>query len=201
MMARTGRRPGGGGTRAAILDAARRAFAERGYDHATIRAVAEAARVDPALVHHYFGSKERLFVAAMDLPVDPVGIVAMLLDGDRERIGERIVGTFVSVWDQTANRNPLIALIRSAVSSDRAAVMLREFILRELFGRITDRLGMPDSRLRASLVASQLMGLAVARYIVGLDPIASASPAELVATIGPTIQRYVTGDIRAEAGR
>ncbi len=89
-MARTGRRPGDSGTRAAILDAARRAFAERGYDLASIRAVAEVAGVDPALVRHYFGSKEGLFVAAMELPVDPTELVRMLLAGDREHIGERI---------------------------------------------------------------------------------------------------------------
>ncbi|HEV8649740.1 MAG TPA: TetR family transcriptional regulator [Actinomycetes bacterium] len=200
MMARTGRRPGDSGTRDAILDAARRAFAERGYDAATIRAVAEAAGVDPALVHHYFGSKEQLFVTTMELPVDPTELVARLLAGDREHIGERIAATFVSVWDQTANQHPFIALIRSAVSSEKAATMLREFLAHALFRRITDQLGMPDGHLRASLVASQLMGLAIARYIIRIEPLASAPPPVVVAAIGPTLQRYVTGDLGPAAG-
>jgi len=200
-MARTGRRPGDSGTRAAILDAARRAFAERGYDLASIRAVAEVAGVDPALVRHYFGSKEGLFVAAMELPVDPTELVRMLLAGDREHIGERIAGTFVSVWDQAANQHPFIALIRSAVSSEKAATMLREFIAQALFKRITEQLGMADGHLRASLVASQLVGLAVARYIIRIEPLASAPPAVVVAAIGPNLQRYVTGDLGATAVR
>ena len=194
-MARTGRRPGDSGTRDAILDAARRAFAERGYDQVTIRGVAETAGVDPALVHHYFGSKEGLFVAAMELPVDPAVMVEMLLAGDRDQIGERIAGTFVSVWDQAANQHPLLALIRSAVSSEKAAAMLREFLADALLRRVAERLGKADGQLRASLVASQLMGLAIARYIVRIEPLASAPPPVVVAAIGPTVQRYVTGDL------
>jgi AcrR family transcriptional regulator len=199
-MARTGRRPGDSGTRAAILDAARLAFAERGYDHATIRGVAETAGVDPALVHHYFGSKEGLFAAAMELPVDPAELVATLLAGDRETIGERLVTTFVTVWDSEASRHPLLALIRSVVSSERAATMLREFIGRVLFRRITDALGVPDAPLRASYVASQLFGLAVARYIIKIEPLASAPVPVVAAAVGPNLQRYLTGDLGATQG-
>ena len=127
-MARTGRRPGLSGTREAILDAARRAFAEHGYQRATIRGVAELAGVDPALVHHYFGTKQGLFVAAVQLPVNPVEQLSALLADDPELVGQRMIGVFLSVWDLAANNSPLLALVRSAVSDEQAAAMLREFI-------------------------------------------------------------------------
>jgi AcrR family transcriptional regulator len=196
-MARTGRRPGVSGTREAILDAARRAFAEQGYQRATIRGVAELAGVDPALVHHYFGTKQDLFVAAVQLPINPVPQLMAVLGEDPDRTGERIVEVFLSVWDHAADRSPLLALIRSAVGDERAAAMLREFITEEVLGQLAHRLGSPDARLRATLVASQLIGLAMARYIVRVEPLASAPAAELTAAVGPTLQRYLTGDVAA----
>jgi AcrR family transcriptional regulator len=198
-MARTGRRRGVSGTREAILDAARRAFAEHGYQRATIRGVAELAGVDPALVHHYFGTKQGLFVAAVQLPVDPVARLAAVLadDPDPEGIGERLIEAFLSVWDHAANVSPLLALIRSAVGDEQAAAMLREFITEEVLGQIARRLGSSDARLRATLVGSQIVGLMMARYIIRVEPLASAPPAQLVAAVGPTVQRYLTGDIGA----
>jgi AcrR family transcriptional regulator len=196
-MARTGRRPGVSGTREAILDAARRAFAEQGYQRATIRGVAELAGVDPALVHHYFGTKQDLFVAAVQLPINPVPQLMAVLGEDPDRTGERIVEVFLSVWDHAADQSPLLALIRSAVGDERAAAMLREFITEEVLGQLAHRLGSPDARLRATLVASQLIGLAMARYIVRVEPLASAPAAELTAAVGPTLQRYLTGDVAA----
>jgi AcrR family transcriptional regulator len=194
-MARTGRRPGSSGTREAILRAATEEFGERGYDQATIRGVARRAGVDAALVHHYFGRKPDLFVASLDLPVNPAEMAASMLAEDPEVAGERIVGLFVSVWDHGASRQPLMALIRSAVSSEQAAAMLREFATREIFSQVAQRLGKPDAPLRANLVVSQLFGLAFARYIVKVEPLASMSPAEVTAAIGPTVQRYLTGDL------
>jgi AcrR family transcriptional regulator len=196
-MARTGRRPGVSGTREAILDAARRAFAEQGYQRATVRDVAKLAGVDPALVHHYFGTKQDLFVAAVQLPINPVPQLMAVLGEDPDRTGERIVEVFLSVWDHAADRSPLLALIRSAVGDERAAAMLREFITEEVLGQLAHRLGSPDARLRATLVASQLIGLAMARYIVRVEPLASAPAAELTAAVGPTLQRYLTGDVAA----
>ena len=194
-MARTGRRPGASGTREAILDAARRAFAGQGYQHATIRGVAELAGVDPALVHHYFGTKQALFVAAMRLPVNPVEqLTAVLADGP-DQVGERLVAVFLSIWDHAADRSPLLALVRSATGDERAAAMLREFIAEEVLGQIAHRLGRPDARLRAALAGSQLIGLAMARYIVKVEPLASAPAAQVVAALGPTVQRYLTGDV------
>jgi AcrR family transcriptional regulator len=194
-MARTGRRPGNSGTREAILRAATEEFGEHGYDQATIRGVARHAGVDAALVHHYFGRKQDLFVASLELPVNPADVAASMLADDPEVAGERIVGLFVSVWDHGANRQPLMALLRSAVTSEQAAAMLREFATREVFSRVVQRLDQPDAQLRANLVVSQLIGLAMARYIVKVEPLASLPPAVLAAAVGPSLQRYLTGDL------
>jgi AcrR family transcriptional regulator len=198
-MARTGRRPGVSGTREAILDAARRAFAEQGYQRATIRGVAELAGVDPALVHHYFGTKQELFVAAVRLPVNPVEQLAAVLAAEPDQVGLRLVEAFLSIWDHAAGQNPLLALIRSAVTDEQAAAMLREFITEEVLGPLARRLGSPDARLRATLAGSQLIGLAVARYIIRVEPLASAPSAQVAAIVGPTVQRYLTGDVAAPA--
>ncbi|HEX8929045.1 MAG TPA: TetR family transcriptional regulator [Actinomycetota bacterium] len=195
MMARTGRRPGRSGTRDAILVAARESFTASGYDQASIRDIARRAGVDPALVHHYFGTKQKLFTEAVELPVDLVAVVEAFVRGDRDRIGERIVGLMLSVWDSRTDRSPLIALIRSAVTSENAARMLREFMVSVLFVRLAEALRAPDAPLRASLAASQMMGLLIARYVVRVEPLASAPAAQLVAAIGPNIQRYLTGDL------
>jgi AcrR family transcriptional regulator len=199
-MARTGRRPGVSGTREAILGAARRAFTEHGYQHATVRGVADLAGVDPALVHHYFGTKQELFVAAVRLPVNPVEQLMAVLDEDPGQAGRRMVEAFLSVWDHAATQSPLLALIRSAVGDDHAAAMLREFITEEVLGQIAHRLGGADARLRATLVGSQIIGLAMARYIVKVEPLASAPPTQVVAAVGPTLQRYLTGDLADPAG-
>jgi len=196
-MARTGRRPGSSGTRDAILEAARREFGRHGYDRATIRGVARGAGVDPALVHYFFGTKAELFAAAMELPVNPAELAQTLLAGEPERIGERLIATFLSVWDHGDNRDVFIGLLRSAVTDEQAATLLREFAVRELFGRVAAALGTPDAELRANLVFSQIFGLAVARYILRIEPLAS-TPGELVAAaVGPTVQRYITGDLDA----
>ena len=199
-MARTGRRPGVSGTREAILDAARRAFAEQGYQRATVRDVAKLAGVDPALVHHYFGTKQDLFVAAVRLPVNPVDQLTAVLAAEPDQVGQRLVETFLSIWDHAAGQSPLLALIRSAVSDKDAAAMLREFITEEVLGPLARRLGNPDARLRATLAGSQLIGLAMARYIIRVEPLASAPSAQVAAVVGPTVQRYLTGEVAAPAG-
>jgi AcrR family transcriptional regulator len=191
-MARTGRRPGRSGTREAILAAARESFTASGYDKASIRDIARRAGVDPALVHHYFGAKHELFSAAMEMPLDVASVLETVVQGDRERIGERIVALLLSVWDSRGDRSPLIALIRSAVTSEEAARMLREFMVSVLFVRVAEAL---DAPLRASLAASQIMGLMVARYIVRVEPIASAPAPVVIAAVGPNLQRYLTGDL------
>jgi AcrR family transcriptional regulator len=194
---RTGRRPGPNQTRPAILDAARAAFAHRGYDAVSIRAVARDAGVDPALVHRFYGSKEALFIAAMELPVAPSRLVETVLAEGVEHLGERLVRAIVEMFDDPAAFAPFLALIRGAVSNERAAAMLREFITREVLGRLA-RAASPDRpELRASLAGSQVVGLAMARYVVGVPPLATTDRETVVACVGPTIQRYLTGALPA----
>lgn len=197
-MAGTGRRPGDVNTRATILDAARSVFHAEGYLGATIRGIAAKAGVDPALVHHYFGNKRALFVAAMELPVDPHDIVEMLLESDRSTLGETFARLFLAVWE-SAGISPFIALIRSAMTHDDAARMLRELISEEIIGPVARTLGSDNPGLRATLVGSQMVGIAMVRYILRLEPIASADTETLVQAIAPTLQRYLTGDLWSES--
>jgi AcrR family transcriptional regulator len=199
---RTGRRPGPNRTRSAILDAARRAFAERGYEAVSVRSVARSADVDPALVHRFFGSKEELFVAAMELPVSPSALVAALLAEGVENIGERLVATLLAVLSDPVAFAPILALIRGAVSNERAATLLREFLTREVLGRLAAAASPDAPELRASLAGSQIVGLAMARYVVKVPPLATGDPETVVAAVGPTIQRYLTGELApAQASR
>lgn len=193
---RTGRRAGGSGTREAILDAARRRFADHGYEGATIRAIARDAGVDPALVHHFFGTKERLFVDALRFPAVPSEVLAGALASERERLGEAIVRNVLAVWESEETRAQAIALLRSAVTNEKAAAMLRGFVTSAIVGTIAGALEPPDAEYRAALAASQIVGLGIARFVLALEPISSASAEDLVASIGPTIQRYLTGAIR-----
>jgi AcrR family transcriptional regulator len=193
-----GRRPGESGTREAILAAGRAAFAEAGYDRATLRNIAARAGVDPALVLHYFRSKEGLFGAALELPVRPSEVIGRGLAAGREQLGATIVRAFLEAWEPTEQRVQLIAMLRSATTNETAMAMIRESLTREVFGPITQQLGLPDAQLRATLVGSQFVGLALLRYIGRLEPLASASIDELVAAIGPTVQRYLTGELSAE---
>jgi AcrR family transcriptional regulator len=195
-MVRTGRRPGNQDTREAILTAAREAFAERGFDGASIRAIATAAGVDPALVHHYFGSKDQLFLAALQVPINPAELLDKVAAGDRADVGERLVRAFLSVWDSPAG-SAAIALVRSAVGNEAMAKLLRQFIVDRLVRGAVVRMGVDKSEapLRATLVASQMAGLVMIRYVLKAEPLASANPDVVAATIGPTVQRYITGPL------
>ncbi len=191
---RRGRRPGGQQTRDALLAAARAEFAEVGFDQARVRSIAAAAGVDPAMVNHWFGGKDGLFLAAMDIPFDPAVVLARVLDGGLEETGERIVRTFLTVWDATGG-GPFVALLRSVANHETAARMIREFVSEVLIGRIAAAVSTDQHRLRAALCGSQVVGLGMARYVIRLEPIASAEVDTLVAAIGPTLQRYLTGPL------
>lgn len=193
-MARTGRRPGTSGSRDRIVAAARADFATRGYDAATIRGIAATAGVDPALVRHYFGTKEHLFVVALEFPVDPSEFVPRLLEQGVEGLGERIAAFFLEVWDTPSGR-PFLALLRSVASNEQAAEALRQFVSREVLGRVAATLVLDRPQLRAALAASHLIGLAMTRYVVRIEPIASASRVELARAVGPSIQRYFEAPI------
>ncbi len=196
---RRGRRPAGEDRRGAILAAARAEFGARGFDATTIRGVARAAGVDPRLVHHYFDGKDALFVAAFELPARPQQLLEAVLGTDADGIGVRLVRLFTTVWDSGEGRQRIVALVSAASASEAGARMLREFLAREVFARIVARLGSDDPELRAALAASQMMGLAVARYVVRLEPLASADADLVVALVGPTIQHYLTGPLPASA--
>jgi AcrR family transcriptional regulator len=179
-----------------VLAAARDAIAERGFDGATIRAIATAAGVDPALVHHYFGSKDKLFLAAVEAPADPEELLPGVLEGGTGELGRNLVRAFLRVWDGPG-RPAGLALVRSAVGNEWTARLLREFLVSQVLRRVVGTLDVPpaEREARGALVASQLIGLVMARYVLEVEPLASASADELVDTLGPTLQRYLTGDV------
>lgn len=192
---RTGRRPGASDTRSRVLLAARTTFGERGFEAATIRDIALRAGVDPALVHHYFGSKQQLFVAAMEFPFDPALMVSRILVGPREELGDRFVRFILELWETPAVRSLLLGVVRSASTDPVAAGMLRQLLAEGPFLALARAIDRPDAALRATLAGSQLIGLAIARYVVAVEPLASVSTETLVRALGPTVQRYLAGDL------
>jgi len=190
-LARTGRRPGAGGTRERILAAARSDFSKSGFDGTTIRAIAAQAKVDPALVLHYYESKDAIFREAVRFPVDPAEFIPALVAPGVDGLGDRLVRFFVDTWDSPAG-GAMLGVIRSVVANDDAATLMREFITREVLGRLAKALDVDEPQLRASLAGAQLIGMAMLRYVVKVEPIASADADQIVAWLGATIQRYFT---------
>ena len=190
-MTRTGRRPGRPDTREAILEAARALFAERGYDGTTVRDLAAVAEVDPKLVLHYFGSKEGVFRFAVSFPFDPAEVLPGLIAAGVDGLGERLVRFFLETLDAPQGR-PSLALIRSAVTNESATALLREFVQREVLARVGAATTLDQPQARATLAGSQLVGLAVVRYIVKVPPIHEAPPEVIATWVGPTLQRYLT---------
>jgi AcrR family transcriptional regulator len=188
---RRGRRRAPSGTREAIAQAARRQFAELGFDRTTIRSVAAEARVDPALVIHYFGSKQRLFLDAVDLPFEVSDLVEQLRNGPREEVGERVVRFALGVLAEPDGRARWAGMIRAAASDPDAAGMLREVLNRRIFEPLAEALGSDDAKLRANLASSQMVGLVMARYVIAIEPLASTDSETIAAAIAPTIQRYL----------
>jgi AcrR family transcriptional regulator len=190
--ARRGRRPGAPDTRAAILASAREQFATAGFSGATIRGIAAEAGVDAALVHHYFGTKDDLFVAALELPVDPRVVLAPAIAQGPEGAGERMLRVFFSVWDDPANRLPLLGLVRGLLEPSGQQLM-RDGFLEVVMGPVGVALGIEEPERRMPLVMSQVIGLIIARYLLEVEPLASMPEDEVVAIYAPTIQRYLTG--------
>lgn len=187
-----GRRPGSPDTRAAILDAARTLFAANGFSATSVRAIAGAAGVDPALVHHYFGSKDDLFVASLALPVDPRTIFAVVAAGGPDGVGERLLRGFLSVWDDPALQPQMIGFARGLIDPS-ASVLIKEGFLTVVIGPLGEALGVDHPELRVPLVASQMIGIVMLRYLIGVEPLASMPAEDVVAIYAPTVQRYLTG--------
>jgi AcrR family transcriptional regulator len=187
---RRGPRQDGVQAREAILEAARGQFAEQGYEGATMRAIARVAGVDPALVSYYFGSKSGLFVESLRLPVNPADAIEAVLAEGTDGLGERLLTRFLAVWDNPTTGEPIISVLRSAASRPE---LLREFVERQIVPRLGAALEGPDAHLRATAIASQMLGLALVRYVLRVEPLASAEPEQVVARIAPTVQRYADG--------
>jgi AcrR family transcriptional regulator len=187
-----GRPADGGDRRTAILDSAREQFAAKGYAAASVRAIARGADVDPALVHHYFGTKEQVFVAAMELPFQPGEMLPAALAGDPDGLGERLVRLFLGAWDQPEFRAPMLGMLRSAMTGEQGATMLREFVGSALIGRVAEAVG-PVDPLRVQAAAAQMVGVVMLRHVIRLEPLASASVDEVVALIAPAVQRHLLG--------
>ena len=134
-------------------------------------------------------------MAAMELPLNPADMIRPILQGDPDRLGERLLRTFLSVWDSEEMRAPMLAMIRSAVQNEQAATMVREFVEGVIVARAIETLDVDNVQWRASLVSSQVLGLVIVRYIIKVEPLASASQDEVVAAIAPTVQRYLAGDL------
>jgi AcrR family transcriptional regulator len=193
-VSRTGRRPGDQDTRAEVLAAARHRFAADGFDNATIRAIAGDAGVDPALVHHYFGSKRDLFRTAVAFPVQAEEVIEAVGTGTPRQQATALARVFFSVWEDPATRPQMLSVLRSAMTHDDAARVLRQFVGTELLGPVARRTGTDPDDLAVSLAAAQMVGIAVMRYVVGVEPLASADTDEVVARVAPALEHHLFGN-------
>lgn len=193
---RRGRRPGNSGTREGIAEAARQRFAELGYDRATMSAIAEQAGVDPALVVHFFGSKQKLFVSVMALPYTPEEAMPEILAGPASEVGLRLARFAVTTLEDPRARAVMTGMVRAAASEPEVADMVREIVAGRIVAAISESLAVDDAPLRASLVAGQIIGVVMARYVIRVEPLASLAPDELIAALAPNLQRFLTGSLR-----
>ena len=193
---KVGRRPGNQDTRGQIVTAARHAFAAKGFAGASMRGIAAEAGVDAALIHHYFESKQQLFLATIAMPLGLPGLLEQVAAGDRNDLGERLVRTVLGVWDSELQPS-LVAAIRTALTDSALTRSVGEFFTLEVIGQVLrrDDLSPDEANRRAGLVASQVLGLVIGRYVLQLPVLVDRETADLVAEIGPTVQRYVDGRI------
>lgn len=193
---RRGRRSGGSDSRELILATARRLFAEHGFDGTSLRQVAREAEVDPAMVHHFFKGKDELFAQSVELPADPAEVLAGVESMDPAKRSEAIVRAVLRLWESPAQHG-LVAFVRGTIGSKAKTALLREMVARTILSRITSGLpGSPEeARMRGNLVATQMVGLMLMRYVVRLEPLASASQDEVVRLVAPNVQHYLTGEL------
>lgn len=196
---RRGRRSAGDHSREAILAVARRLFSEQGFDGTSLRQVAREAAVDPAMVHHFFKGKDELFSACVELPADPAEVLAGVESLEPAARPEALVRAVLLLWEGPAHHG-LVAFVRGTIGSKAKTALLREMVSRTILARITA--GLPGTeqeiRLRGNLVATQIVGLMLARYVIRLEPLASADRETVIRTVAPAIERYLTGNLDAE---
>src|SRR5699024_1180447 len=196
---RTGRRPGNSGTQAAILASARELFADRGFAKTSVRAIAGAAGVDPALVHHYFGTKEKLFLAVVRPPADPAQLIPRTVPGDVATLGQRVARMLLGVLDDEEYGQRFQALLRSALAEERSARLLREFFTHRVLAYLQLELDgvVPAEKvpLRAGLVASQVFGLVSVRHFIAMPALRQVSREDLIMILAPTLQHYLAGEL------
>lgn len=185
---------GAASARDAIVRAAADEFVERGYEAASLRAIARRAGVDSALVHHYFDGKADLFAAALEAPLRPDRVLDVVLSAPREEIGERLVRYLCEQLDDGPAAGRMVVVLRTALGSGPGTRMVREFLTREVFSRLAAlNDGADDAELRADLAAAQIVGLIVTRYVLKLEPVAAASADELARRVGPVLQWHLFG--------
>src|SRR6476469_6235293 len=170
-------------TKAVILAAAKQRFAESGYERATIRAIAADANIDPSMVMRYFGNKDLLFAAAADFDLQ----IPDLSDGDRDNLGARLVAHFLDRWERD---EALVVLLRSSTTNDEAAQRMRKIFSSQL-RPVVAAINPTDAPRRAGLVATHVLGLELCPYVLRLPPVVAMSHDEVVACVGPTVQRYL----------
>ncbi|MFC8800042.1 TetR/AcrR family transcriptional regulator [Promicromonospora sp. NPDC057138] len=192
---RRGRRPAGQDARAEILAAARDEFVERGYQAASLRAVARRAGVDPGTVRHWFPDKARLLTATLGVAgIEPDKVVARVADGPVETLGERLLEAVIGIWD--FDGGDTVRLVVPAVMSDaELRSLVPQFIGAAILAPVMRALDVPDAALRTGLVASQMAGVLLTRYLIPVEPLASLAPAQVAQLVGPTLQRYLTGPL------
>lgn len=186
-----GRRPGNPDTRNAILATARQLFADSGYEKTSVRDIAAAADVDPALIRHYFGSKAELFRSTVGWPFEPTELGARIIGGKRNEIGARLTRVFLTAWEHPDSRAPLLAILRGAATHEESTTLVRQFFQGQLYPQMAELLKGSDAELRVDLAMAQLLGIAYLRHVLHLEPIASAPLDDLIARVTPTITAHL----------
>ena len=190
-----GRRPAGSGTREAIIAAARRQFGEQGYQKVSMRGIAAEAGVDPRLVAHFFGSKQKLFLSVVDMPFEPDRIFPAIIGDGGPGVGRRLAGFLIGMLETPEARRVLTGIIRAAASEEEAARLWRDVVSQRLLLPLAARVARDQAEVRAALVASQFVGLTMARHVVAVAPLADADPALLISALAPVFEHYLTGDL------
>lgn len=192
-----GRRPGAASTREDIIEEARRQFGEFGYRRTTMRGIARGAGVDPRMILHFFGSKQELFAATIEVPFEPEAAFEALFAGGAVGIGQRIAEFILSVLDDPRGQRTATSVIRAAVSEPEAAALVREFLTQRMLLPLARRVSHDHAELRASLIGAQVVGLIMARYVVALKPLSAATHEDLVLALTPVFEYYLFGDLAA----